>query len=272
MMKLFLFMATFILKDVANALDYEEKPSSRISGPNGIEAKPHSKPWIVNLHGCGGTLIGPRFVLTAYHCSFYGSVWEGKEIVLGDHDQTILEPEEQWVKVKKIVPYKVNGIADWTKADYEILVLEKSVELNEYVQIPNPPKPGSECPEELEVCGWGDDYYFNQTNANQPKDVNKLMCIDQIHRPSSSCPFQNQLPEFKLCASYPGEPPNDWINSACKGDSGGPLFHTDENGLTTIYGVVSSRGGDTNCNGPTIYASVSHPQVLEWIAETMSKY
>ena len=56
MMKLFLFMAALILNDVANALDYGEKPSSRISGPNAAEAKPHSKPWIVNLGGCSGTL------------------------------------------------------------------------------------------------------------------------------------------------------------------------------------------------------------------------
>ena len=269
MMKLFLFMAALILNDVANSLDYGEKPSSRISGPNAAEAKPHSKPWIVNLGGCGGTLIGRRFVLTAYHCSANGGVWEGKEIVLGDHDQTIREPEEQRVKVKKIVPYKIHGIADKRKADYEILVLEREVELNEYVQIPNPPKPGSECPEELEVCGWGRDVF------NKTRKLDKLMCIDQTCRPSEKCPNKNQLPEYKRCASYPSKPPNNWLNSACGGDSGGPLFHTDKNGLTTIYGVVSGPGifgNEFYCNGPTIYASVSHPRVLQWIKDTMTNY
>ena len=140
-------MVALALNDVANALDYGEKPSSRISGPNAAEAKPHSKPWMVNLGRCGGTLIGRRFVLTAYHCEYYGVAWEGKEIVLGDHDQTIPEQEEQRVKIKKTVPYKINGIADHEKADYEILVLEKEVQLNKYVQIVNLPKPESECPE-----------------------------------------------------------------------------------------------------------------------------
>jgi len=269
-MKLFLLMAALALNDVTNALDYGEKPSSRISGPNATEAKPHSKPWMVNLPflSCGGTLIGRRFVLTALHCTA-GEVSEGKEIILGDHDKTIPEQEEQRLKVKTTVPYKINEIADDTKADYEILVLEKEAQLNKYVQIVNLPKPGSECPEELEVCGWG-----NELVDGEEREVDKLMCVDQICRPSENCPNWEQLPEYKRCASFPGKPPINWLNSACGGDSGGPLFHTDQNGLTTIYGVVSRPGIAIGhyCNGPTIYASVSHPRVLEWIKDTMAKY
>ena len=265
MMKLLILMAALTLNNSTNAL-----PSSRISGPNATEATPNSKPWIVNLGGCGGTLIGRRFVLTALHCFLR----EGDEVVLGDHDKRIPEQGEQRIKIKKTVPYEIDGIQDDMKADYQILVLEKEVEINKYVQIANLPNPGVECPEKLEVCGWGDDYYFNQTNTNQPKDVDKLMCIPQTCRPSSSCPNPDQLPGFKLCASYPGKPPNDWLNSSCKGDSGGPLFHTEENGLTTIYGVVVAEGrrDTTPCNGPTIYASVSDERILKWIKETMSKY
>jgi len=262
-------MAALALNDVVNGLDYGKKTNSRISGPNATEAEPHSKPWIANLGGCGGTLIGRRFVITAYHCEYAGVIWEGKEIVLGDHDQTIPEPEEQRVKVKKIVQYRINGTANKDKADYEILVLEKEVELNKYVEIVNLPKPGSECPKKLEVCGWGADVF------NKTRKQDKLMCVDQICRPSENCPKENQLPEYKRCASYPGKPPISWLNSACGGDSGGPLLHTDKNGLATIYGVVNGPGkyGDEFvCNGPTIYASVSNPRVLQWIKDTMTNY
>ena len=263
-MKLLILMVALALNNITNALGYGENPSSRTSGPNSTEATPHSKPWIVNLGGCGGTLIGRRFVLTALHCS----VSKGNEIVLGDHDRTIPEQEEQRIKIEKIVPYEIDGIVDDWKADYQILVLEEEVEINKNVQIANLPNPESKCPEVLEVCGWGDDN-FNKTTPTEP---DKLMCINQTCRPLSNCPVKNQLQGFKLCASYPDKPPNNWLNSACHGDSGGPLFHTDENGLTTIYGVVSGPGAGARCNGPTIYASVSDERILKWIKETMSKY
>lgn len=265
-MKLFLVLVAMALAEANNSLILDENPTSRISGPNGTEAKPHSKPWIVNLGGCGGALIGRRFVLTALHCRLRGVVGIGDEVVMGDHDRTIKEEGEQRIRVIDAVSYKVDGIEDYDKADYDILVLEKEVELTNNVQLINLPKPGATCPESLKVCGWGHDFY------NPARKLDKLMCLDQVCRPVSKCTLDSQLPGFKLCASYPSEPPKNWLNSACKGDSGGPLFHTDENGLTTIYGVVNGAGRRKLCDGPTIYASVSDERILNWIDETMSLY
>ena len=48
-------------------------PQSRVVG--GVNAEPHSWPWIISLrilngtfHNCGGSLIRPNWVLTAAHC------------------------------------------------------------------------------------------------------------------------------------------------------------------------------------------------------------
>merc|ERR1712243_357274 len=41
---------------------------------NGVTAKPHKYPWIVRLLGgclgpCAGTLVSPRVILSAFHCT-----------------------------------------------------------------------------------------------------------------------------------------------------------------------------------------------------------
>ena len=83
------------------------------------------------------------------------------------------------------------------------------------------------------------------------------------------------LERSKKCPTGKDEKNLDASPITCSGDSGGPLTHTDDNGTTTLIGVVSGpgiRGSQYFCNGPTIYASVSDERVLKWIKETMSKY
>ena len=48
-------------------------PSVSVRVVGGVEAVPHSWPWMVSLqadgrHNCGGSLINSQWVLTAAHC------------------------------------------------------------------------------------------------------------------------------------------------------------------------------------------------------------
>ena len=50
----------------------------------------------------------------------------------------------------------------------------------------------------------------------------------------------------------------------------GPLTHTDYDGKTTIYGVVSGSGScemKDNCLKNGLYGRVSDPRILKWINE-----
>ena len=234
-----------------------------------------AKPWMVSVGGCGGTLIGARVVLTALHC-IGSSVYVGQVVKVGVHNKRIWEHEEQRRRIQKLVSYLRNGVTNseqlWRKVDILILILDKKVKITKDVQIAKLPRPGLKCPQNLQVCGWGDDYY------NQTRNTETLWCVRQTCRPKSECDASSmdQLRKFKLCATYPARFPYNWLNSACKGDSGGPLFYTDKNGMATVIGVVSEKGTKFGkgslCNAPTIYASVGQPRILKWIKKTMSHY
>ena len=113
------------------------------------------------------------------------------------------------------------------------------------------------CPprKDLVVCGWGSDEF----NENRKNDT--LWCVAQKIVDNSECPLDRFPEEYTLCITDP----ENGNNSACGGDSGGPLTHTDENGKTTLYGVVQGQGDHPNCKSTGVFMRVSNPNVLNWI-------
>merc|ERR1712055_340986 len=150
---------------------------------------------------------------------------------------------------------------DLAICDFAILILEEKVQPNKNIQIASLPSPDEEIPsgKVLVSCGWGAD------NFNKTRETDKLWCVAQEIASNSNCPSIWPIPEeYALCTTDP----DDRRNSPCNGDSGGPLTHTNENGKTTLFGVVEGPGYDQlkfDCNRTEVFSRVSHPNVLNWI-------
>ena len=201
--------------------------------------------------------------MTAKHCCKAGFCREGDSVTLGDHDTDDFDVGEISIEIEevKILP----GCPD---CDLALVILKEEAPSNRYIQAANLPDLDEQCPpgKEVIVCGWGADFY------NHTRNEDKLWCVEQECAVMGECPAYHPLPkEYALCTTNR----DDRRNSPCHGDSGGPLTYTDENGKTTLLGVVQGPGRDEDefdCKYSEVFSRVSHPNVLKWIKETIDLY
>lgn len=272
----------------------ETKPNISQAGRivGGGEARQHSWPWQIALikfkmygdgrasvkHYCGGTLIQPRYVVTATHCFMKGPVGDTTiitdldvfRVVVGAHKKEAPGESGKLVKISGIFHHPDNNLATFQlfrklpTSDLTLLQLATEVDVQDPTTslacLPNfniQPLLTSECV----ATGWG------LTMNTGFDDVLKQASLNLISEQKCRKTWSDKISYHNhLCVDhkYYGE-----SQGTCKGDSGGPLVCRDPTGKWTVYGATSFGHG--SCKGvDAVFVNIAF--YVEWLCCYMKTY
>merc|ERR1712142_38165 len=258
-----------------------------VSGIAGEEAVPNQFPWMVRLlircedfkktFYCGGALISPRVVLTAFHCScmfLYGNenFYHKKSTVLallGAHDLSVPSTYKTEKAIDFIFP---SSPKPWSKKleemgktqrdrhDIAMYILEKPTTYSETIKPICLPSPhGNYGGKSAVMAGWGK----TEESRKQSSILKKVEKI--VNEPVVDSMFPLLYNQMSTKVSKKG--------ATCSGDSGGPLMYKSP----THYTIIGTLNGITNIgkctkqiDNPLPFSSRFN-DVSKWIDWILSK-
>ncbi|KAL0614501.1 Coagulation factor VII [Plecturocebus cupreus] len=243
-------------------------PQGRIVG--GSVCPKGECPWQVLLvqNGamfCGGTLIDTSWVVSAAHCFDKIKNWRNISAVLGEHDLSEHDGDEQSQRVAQVI-IPSTYVRGTTNHDIALLRLHQPVVLTDHVvPLCLPERTFSEMTLAYVrfslVSGWG------QLLDRGAKAL-ELMAISVPRLMTQDCLEQSEktggspnVTEYMFCAGY-----RDGSKDSCKGDSGGP-HATHYRGTWYLTGIVSWGQGCAAVGHFGVYTRVS--QYTEWLQKLM---
>jgi secreted trypsin-like serine protease len=243
-------------QDVAQEEKVEANASEIVGG---TEAVPGSWPGTVALYfgnsqGCGGTLIGDSWVVTAGHCILRPTAANGgiTKVVINRHrlsQSTVGESRtvNQVIRHASFSPDLDNDIALLHLSTPSSAPKVKLITRQQAAQVA--------ANATVTVVGWG-----NMSESGGSSDVLRQVSIPVISNTKcKTFPNYADVTNNMICAAH-----SQGGKDSCQGDSGGPLFMT-LNGQKTQVGIVSWGIGCARPNAPGVYTRLSN--YIDWIAQ-----
>jgi len=233
----------------------------------GEQAGMKDAPWQVSLrnflvsisHFCGGSIIAPKWVLTAAHCLDGLSTLQ-YEVMAGEHNLHLPDLHEE---VRRVRAHFIHPNYTWNDKEFDIglVRLNSAFKFTEYIQpisLHNGPSPaeGLVC----EATGWG----ITEEGGMFLASILQKVSLPVVGDTLCTEEYGYLMRENMLCAGEEGK-------DSCSGDSGGPLVCPLGDGSTPVLAGVTSWGQGCGRPGkPGVYTEVSY--FYDWIQKTIAEY